>query len=92
MSYDDPCKLRQRTNFGNHWKNDHTFEDFFLEVEHSKMAVFLLPQFTHIFSVQGTVTDRIIENKKWEKRTGSARPFACGKKNIKVGFNGRVPG
>ena len=54
MSYDDPCKLRQRTNFGNHWKNDHTFEDFFLEVEHSKMAVFLLPQFTHIFSVQGT--------------------------------------
>ena len=27
-----------------------------------------------------TVTDRIIENKKWEKRTGSARPFACGKK------------
>ena len=28
-----------------------------------------------------TVTDRIIENKKWEKRTGKARPFACGKKN-----------
>ena len=27
-----------------------------------------------------TVTDRIIENNKWEKRTGSARPFACGKK------------
>ena len=54
MSYDDPCKLRQRTNFGNHWKNDHTFEDFFLEVEHSKMAVFPLPWlvFSYIFGTR----------------------------------------
>ena len=33
-----------------------------------------------------TVTDRIIENNKWEKRTGSARPFACGKNKNKSGL------
>ena len=33
-----------------------------------------------------TVTDRIIENNKWEKRTGKARPFACGKNKNKSGL------
>ena len=53
MSYDDPCKLRQRTNFGNHWKIDHKFEDI-LAFEHSKMAFFPLPWlvFSYIFGTR----------------------------------------
>ena len=43
---------------------------------------FLAATHTHV----STVTDRIIENNKWEKRTGKARPFACGKNKNKSGL------